>query len=78
MVRPVVSGREVIDVLMRGGFAVNRQRGSHVHLTKQAPSKILHVTVPVHGRTPLNPFVLHSIARQAGCEWKAFQALFQK
>lgn len=60
-----VSGKEMIKALLKLGFKVIRQKGSHVHLTKEASDKILHVTVPVHGNEDLNPFVFRCICRQA-------------
>jgi predicted RNA binding protein YcfA (HicA-like mRNA interferase family) len=75
MKQPVVSGRETIRILLKAGFSVVRQRGSHVHLVKEG-SKRLHVTVPVHGNKDLNPFVFRSIARQAGYTPEEFAKLF--
>ncbi len=63
---PIVSGKEVLKALQKAGFTLVRQKGSHVHLLKQAGGKSYHVTVPVHGNNDLNPFVLRSIMRQAG------------
>ena len=63
---PVVSGKEVIKMLLKNGFSVKRQKGSHVHLIKSESDRIFHVTVPVHGNKDLNPFVLRSIIRQSG------------
>ena len=63
---PIVSGKEVGKVLVKEGFEVVRQRGSHVHLLKTAGEQRFHVTVPVHGNKDLNPFVLRSIIRQTG------------
>lgn len=68
----VVSGKEVV----KNGFTVKGQKGSHVHLVKSGGPKILHVTVPVHGNKDLNPFVLRSIARQAGYNFEEFAKLF--
>lgn len=73
---PVVSGKEVIKVLLKNGFSIKRQKGSHVHLVKRDVNPSLHVTVPVHGNKDLNPVVLRSIARQAGCTTEEFVKLF--
>lgn len=73
---PVVSGNEVIRVLVKNGFSIVKQRGSHVNLIKEAEGKRLHVTVPVHGDKDINPFVMRSIARQAGYSHEEFAKLF--
>ncbi len=66
MKMPLRSGKEIIKALAKNGFAVVRQKSSHVHMTKPTKERMLHVTVPVHGNKDINPFVLKSIARQAG------------
>ena len=73
---PIVSGKEVIRALLKEGFSVKRQKGSHVHLVKETVEKTLHVTVPVHGNEDINPFVLRSIMRQAGYSPEEFARLF--
>ncbi|MFH0954648.1 MAG: type II toxin-antitoxin system HicA family toxin [Candidatus Micrarchaeota archaeon] len=62
----VISGKEVVKILLKNGFEVKRQKGSHVHLDKIITGKIFHVTIPIHGNQDLNPFVLRSIIRQSG------------
>lgn len=42
---PVLSGPEVVAILVKHGFAVLRQKGSHVRLAHPDGRKI---TVPVH------------------------------
>ena len=74
---PVVSGKEVVKALLKNGFSVVRTKGSHVHLAKYLPEKTLHVTVPIHGGKDLNPFVLRSIARQAGYTIDGLSALLK-
>lgn len=73
---PVVSGKEILRVLLKNGFQEVRQKGSHVHLTKPVGYRVLHVTVPIHGNSDINPFVFRSIARQAGFEIREFAKLF--
>jgi predicted RNA binding protein YcfA (HicA-like mRNA interferase family) len=60
-----VSGKEMTKALLKLGFTVIRQKGSHVHLAKETSGKTLRVTVPVHGNEDLNPFVFRCICRQA-------------
>lgn len=60
---PELSGvrpRRLLRALQRLGFAIARQKGSHVQLKKGN----LLVTVPVHS-SDLNPQTLRSILRQA-------------
>ena len=61
-----VSGAEAVRALQRLGFAVVRQRGSHIRLTKGAHN----VTVPAHGS--IAPGTLQSIIRQAGVSVETF------
>ncbi|MFH0927692.1 MAG: type II toxin-antitoxin system HicA family toxin [Candidatus Micrarchaeota archaeon] len=71
-----VSGKEVIKALCKNGFALIRQRGSHAHLIKRVGEREFHVTVPVHANKDLNPFVIRSIARQAGYGIDEFRKFF--
>ncbi len=73
-----IDGKELVRALQKAGFAICRQRGSHVHLEKKCQDKAYHVTVPIHGNDELNPFVLHSIARQAGYTYSDFVRLISE
>ena len=73
--QPVVSGRETIRALERGGFVFRRQEGSHV--TMVHPSRRRRVTVTVHGTEDLPPGTLHSILRQAGLTVEEFRGLLK-
>ena len=66
MKTPRVSGKKILNALVKDGFSIARQRGSHAHLIKKASEKNYHVTIPLHGNKDINPFVFKSIARQAG------------
>jgi predicted RNA binding protein YcfA (HicA-like mRNA interferase family) len=59
---PVISGRQLIRVLERLGFAVDRQRGSHVMLFRSDPPTTL--SVPDHSE--LDRGTLRALLRQAG------------
>lgn len=61
-----VTGPEAVRVLRRLGFAVTRQEGSHIRMTKGA----LHVTVPNHH--PILPKTLQCVLRQAGVTLEEF------
>ena len=57
---PVVKPKEALRALEKAGFAVIRQKGSHIQLKKTN----LLVTLPMH-TGDLNPQTLKSILRQA-------------
>jgi predicted RNA binding protein YcfA (HicA-like mRNA interferase family) len=57
-----VSGQELVKVLLRVGFVVNRQRGSHIVLRRGHP--YARVVVPDHKR--IRPGTLRQILTEAG------------
>lgn len=57
-----VSGQELVKVLLRIGFTVNRQRGSHIVLRRADP--YARVVVPDHKQ--LRPGTLRQILNDAG------------
>jgi len=57
-----VSGQELVKVLQRVGFAVNRQKGSHIILRRADP--FARVVVPDHKR--VRPGTLRQILHEAG------------
>jgi predicted RNA binding protein YcfA (HicA-like mRNA interferase family) len=59
---PRISGRECVAALIRFGFQVKRQHGSHVILRRDNP--FAQVVVPDHSE--LDTGTLRSILRQAG------------
>ena len=61
-----VSGSEAVRALRRLGFAVTRQDGSHIRMSKGA----VHVTVPNHRE--ILPKTLQSVLRQAGVSVEEF------
>jgi len=74
---PVVSGKEVIRVLKKLGFSIDRQKGSHVQMVKIIEGEERLVTVPIHSNKKLIPFVFKSIAKQAGYSTKEFADFFR-
>ena len=58
---PVVSGKDVLRVLLKRGYTVHNQKGSHIHL--QHPEK-QSVTVPNH--KVIVPKTLKSIIEATG------------
>lgn len=60
---PRVSAREMVRALVRAGYVEFRQKGSHLHLVREADGR--KVTVPVHGGD-LPVGLIAEILRQAG------------
>lgn len=50
---PVLSGREIIKVLSKHGFAIVGRKGSHVRMKKIIPGKVFVAIVPDHGDVPI-------------------------
>jgi predicted RNA binding protein YcfA (HicA-like mRNA interferase family) len=46
--RPVVSGEKLLKVVVRLGYEIIRQRGSHVRLRKLTAAGDHNITVPLH------------------------------
>jgi predicted RNA binding protein YcfA (HicA-like mRNA interferase family) len=61
---PVIRPKQLIKVLERAGFIVNRVTGSH-YVLKHPAKPNLRVTVPYHNRD-LKRGTLQSIVKQAG------------
>ena len=64
----------VIRTLLRAGFVIHHQRGSHVQLRHPSKPK-LRVTIPNHARFDLPPSILASILAQAELTSEAFLRL---
>ncbi|MEM2875955.1 MAG: type II toxin-antitoxin system HicA family toxin [Candidatus Bathyarchaeia archaeon] len=64
---PVTSGRELIKYLVKKGFVISRQRGSHVVLKSQDSRR---VTVPLHEE--LDRGTLLEILAEAGISKEEF------
>jgi predicted RNA binding protein YcfA (HicA-like mRNA interferase family) len=69
---PRVSGREVVKAFESAGYAVDRQRGSHIVLRNEEPP-YRRLTVPDHDEIAKG--TLRSIIRQAGLTVEEFKAL---
>ena len=66
----MISGKQCIKVLEKFGYAVYRQRGSHVTLLRQDPPG--QTTVPLHKE--LDKGTLRAIIRQIGISVEDFSA----
>jgi len=57
-----ISGQELVRVLLRVGFVINRQRGSHIILRRANP--YARVVVPDHKQ--VRPGTLRQVLNEAG------------
>ena len=70
---PVLSGRELIEVLARVGFTPARQKGSQIVLTKIDENGKHAVVVPDHRE--IDKGTLANVIRQAGISRSEFLKL---
>jgi len=68
---PVLSGKDVIDILKKNGFLILRQKGSHVSLHKIVDDQKFNVIVPMHDE--LAKGTLMSIIKQSGLKKDIFE-----
>ena len=73
---PVTSGREVVTALQRIGYAITRQRGSHIRLRHPDDPRRRPVTVPDHAS--LKSGTLRAIIRDAGLTVDGFVELLAR
>jgi len=74
---PALKPKEVINVLLRAGFYIYHQKGSHIQLRHH--SKIhLRVTISYHTRFDLPPSIIHSILKQTEISKEEFLKLLKK
>jgi len=60
---PVLKAKEVVRALLRGGFYIHHQAGSHARLLHTTKPE-LRVTVPIHAKD-IPPSLMKRILRQA-------------
>jgi predicted RNA binding protein YcfA (HicA-like mRNA interferase family) len=70
---PVVSGADVVRALVKTGWHVDRQRGSHVVLLKSGQN--VSLSVPQHREVA--PGTLRALIRSAGLTLDEFAALLR-
>jgi predicted RNA binding protein YcfA (HicA-like mRNA interferase family) len=68
---PRVSGQQCVSSLLKTGFRIKRQHGSHIILRRDQP--FAQVVVPDHAE--LDTGTLRSILRQAGVSPDEFREL---
>ena len=71
---PVLKPRKVLRALLRAGFVIHHQTGSHAQL-RHPEKPYLRVTVPCHDRFDLPKPILRSILRQAEITVEEFLGL---
>lgn len=70
---PVLKAKEIVRALVRAGFYIHHQTGSHARLL-HATRADLHVTVPIHARDIPTP-LLKRILKQASMSDEDFLKL---
>ena len=65
------SGAEAVKKFQRAGWKVNRQKGSHIMMTKEDYEYTL--SIPLHAE--LGPGILRKLIRQANVSIEAFNSL---
>lgn len=70
---PRINCQELIRALERAGFAKKRQKGSHLHMWREADKK--RVTIPVHKGKFVPPGTLRAILRDADISIEEFREL---
>ena len=73
---PRVDCLQLIRALKRAGFEEQRQRGSHLHLRREADGR--RVTVPVHKGRTVPTGTLRAILRDADISVDEFHKLLKK
>jgi len=70
---PVLKAKEVVRLLLRAGFYVHHQTGSHARLLHEDRPE-LRVTVPIHSKD-VPPSLLKRILKQADLSEEEFLEL---
>ncbi len=71
---PIVSGKKLIKFLVRKGFEIVGQKGSHVRLKKRLDGKVLVTVVPMHKK--IDSGTLLAILRQTEISREKLQEEF--
>ncbi len=70
---PQVRGDRLVGALRKGGWYVDRTRGSHVIMGHDSKPGI-KIVIPVHGK-PVKPGTLSNILKKAGLSAEAISRL---
>jgi predicted RNA binding protein YcfA (HicA-like mRNA interferase family) len=60
---PILSGKQLIKALLKHGYSITRQKGSHVRLYPQNNNLQRPITIPLH--KIIKPGLLHQILKDA-------------
>ena len=63
---PVLSGEKLLKALLKEGFVVLRQKGSHVIVSKEMDGEAVSFPVPLHKGRNIKPGTLNGILHSAG------------
>jgi predicted RNA binding protein YcfA (HicA-like mRNA interferase family) len=74
---PALKPKQVVQALLRAGFYITHQKGSHVHLRHYQKTH-LRVTVPYHSNFDLPPSIVNSILKQAELSKEEFIKLLKR
>jgi len=69
---PILSGKDVCEILAKHGFEKIRQRGSHIIMQKKSGSST--ITVPVPNHKEIKSGTLKSIIRQSKLPINEFES----
>ncbi|MBM4275059.1 MAG: type II toxin-antitoxin system HicA family toxin [Deltaproteobacteria bacterium] len=69
-ITPSLSYHVIITALERAGWRVDRQKGSHIRLSRFAAGRLRKLTVPAH--RPVKRTTLAKIIKQAGLTLEEF------
>ena len=72
---PSLSYNAIISALERAGWRVDRQKGSHIRLSRFADGRLRKLTVPAH--RPLKRSTLAKIIKQANLSVEEFLDLLK-
>ena len=61
---PALKPKTIVKALLRAGFFIHHQKGSHIHLRHTIKTH-LRITIPYHQNFDLPPSIVNSIIKQA-------------
>jgi len=74
---PVLKAKRIIKLLLKLGFYIHHQTGSHVQL-RNSNKKYLRITIPRHDKFDLPASVILNILKQAEINKEEFIKLLRK
>jgi predicted RNA binding protein YcfA (HicA-like mRNA interferase family) len=71
---PPMKPKQIVAALLKAGFYIHHQRGSHARLLHRTKTEA-RVTVPIHNKDLPSSFIKHRILKQAGLSDEEFLSL---